>query len=469
MGKLALLLLLPLFLVSAGAEDVSGEDCVLSAGGIPETSLLFDLDLHTAQRCQENAALRLSRQEGIAGLYFIFDREYESLTLTEEETGSEAVLSTEGVLHYYVDLQPLFGHVPKALTVSFSSGEAALNELRLFTPGELPDWVQRWKKIPEGGADLLLLSTHGDDEQLFFAGLLPWYAGEQGKRVQVVYFTDHRNLTSSRVHEMLDGLWAVGVRDYPVFGAYDDYYTFDREDAYRYYESTGHPRKELLRFVTEQLRKYRPLVAVGHDPKGEYGHGMHQLTADLLMEAVQISSEPDAFPELDEKYGCWSVPKCYLHLYPENRITMNWDIPMERFNGLTAYQVTKERGFPCHASQVKDFTWYFRGAELAFQVEKYSPCQYGLYQTSVGLDRDKGDFFEHLEAFQKEPSSRAPGPEPEAGTEPIQREPTKPEETQPMEPQPMAEKNWLIVPAVGTAVLTLLTLCLSLPSSKENS
>ena len=469
MGKLALLFLLPLLFVPAAAEDVSGMDCVLSSQGIPEAVLLFDMDLHTTQRCRENASLRLSRQEGIAGLYFVFDREYESLTLTEEETGMEAVLSTEGVLHYYVDIQKLFGSTPKALTVTFSSGEAELNELRLFTPGELPDWVQRWQIMPEGGADLLLLSAHGDDEQLFFAGLLPWYAGEQGKRVQVVYFTDHRNLTSSRVHEMLDGLWAVGVRDYPVFGAYDDYYTFDKEEAYRYYESTGYPKQELLRFVTKQLRKYRPLVAVGHDPKGEYGHGMHQLTAELLMEAVLLSSEPDAFPELDEQYGCWSVPKCYLHLYPENQITMNWDIPLKSFGSLTAYQVTKEQGFPCHKSQIKDFAWYFRGSELASQVEKYSPCQYGLYQTTVGLDTDDADFFEHLEDFHKEPSGRTPPLETEAAAEPIQTAPPQPEQTPPSEPRQQAEKNWLILPAVGTAVLTLLTRFLSLPSKKENS
>lgn len=469
MGKLVLLLIMFLLLVPAAAEDVSGEDCVLSSHGIPEVGMLFDMDLHTPQRCQENAVLHLSQKEGIAGVYFVFDEAYDSLTLTAAETGAEAVLSTEGVLHDYVDVQKLFGAAPKALTVTFSSGDAMLNELRLFPPGELPDWVQRWRKIPEGGADLLLLSTHGDDEQLFFAGLLPWYAGEQGKRVQVVYFTDHRNLTCSRVHEMLDGLWAVGVRDYPVFGAFDDYYTFDKEDAYRYYESTGHPKQELLGFVTEQLRKYRPLVAVGHDPEGEYGHGMHQLTAELLMEAVQLSSEPDAFPDLDEQYGCWSVPKCYLHLYPENQITMNWDIPLEHFHGMTAYQVTKELGFPCHKSQIKDFAWYFRGSELASQVEKYSPCQYGLYQTTVGTDTDGADFFEHLEEFSKEPSSRTPPRKTEAAPEPIQTDPPQPEQIPPPEPRQPAENNWLLLPAVGTAVLALLTRCLSLPAKKENS
>lgn len=460
MGKLPLVLIVLLLLIPAAAgEDVSEQSSVLSATGIRNRSMLFDMDMETAQSCSENSRLNLFREEGIGGLYFVFDREYHSLTV--EAPGKEAVVSVDGILHYYLDLQSLWKETPQKVSICFSSGEPELGELRIFTPGEIPDWVQRWKKIPEGKADLLLLSAHGDDEQLFFAGLLPWYAGEQGLRVQVVYLTDHRNLTSCRVHEMLDGLWAVGVGDYPVFGAYDDYYTFDLQDAYRYYEATGHPRRELLGFVTEQLRRYRPLVAVSHDPDGEYGHGMHQLAADLLMEAVRISSEPDEFPEQDEQYGSWLVPKTYLHLYREHEITMNWDVPLEHFGGMTAYEVTKKLGFPSHASQEKDFAWYFRGAEQAAEVEKYSPCRYGLYQTAVGLDTGKGDFFQHLEDYRKEPTPTAP-------PDPTQPEPTHPTVPAKQEERklPPAERNWILLPALGTLVLTVLTASLQPPASK---
>lgn len=172
--------------------------------------------------------------------------------------------------------------------------------------------MEQWSKIPQGEADLLLLSTHGDDEQLFFAGLLPWYAAQQGKRVQVVYFTDHRNITSIRVHEMLRGLWTVGVRDYPVFGAFPDYYTFDMEDAYSFYEEEGFSRETLLDFVTRQLRYYRPLVAVGHDEKGEYGHGMHQLTSDLLKKRWKpVPTAPDSrIPPRSTAFGRFPKPIC---------------------------------------------------------------------------------------------------------------------------------------------------------------
>lgn len=471
-AALPLFILLLCCLPTAAAEDVSGENCVVASSGVPAVEALFDMDLETAQSCAEDASVRFYHADGIASVYLVFDREYGFLTLTEEETGRTAAVSTGGMLHFFLDLEECFGAAPRKVTLRFSTGEARLNELRLFTPGELPDWVQRWEKIPEGEADLLLLSTHGDDEQLFFAGLLPWYAGEKGYRVQVVYFTDHRNLTSHRVHEMLNGLWAAGVRDYPVFGPFADYYTFDMEDAYRYYESTGHPRQELLGFVTEQLRRYRPLVAVGHDVAGEYGHGMHKLTADLLMEAVQISSEPDAFPELDEKYGTWLVPKTYLHLYPDNPITMDWDIPLAAFDGMTAYEVSKQKGFPCHASQMEDFAWYFRGADRASDVEKYSPCQYGLYQTTVGEDTGQGDFFEHLEEYRTEPvpteSTREtePAPEPQPALSSTAVPETLPERG---ETADSAEKNWILLPLVGTIVLTVLTVCLSVPAFGKNT
>lgn len=466
MGKLALLLSLLLFCAPAAkGEGTLGEERVVAAGGIPEVSMLFDGEEQSPQHIEDGAWLWLDCAPECASVYLIFDRPYGTLTLADRETHEEITVDTGGMLHFFLDLEECFGYSPQAATISFSDGEGELNELYLFPPGEVPDWVQRWQQNP-GEADLLLLSAHGDDEQLFFAGLLPFYAGEKGYRVQVVYFTDHRNLTTHRVHEMLDGLWAVGVRDYPVFGPFDDYYTFDLEDAYRYYEDCGFSRQGLLSFVTEQLRRFRPLVAVGHDLAGEYGHGMHQLTADLLTKAVAVSADPEAFPQTAEEYGPWQVPKTYLHLYPEKEIVMDWDVPLASFDGMTAYEVTRDRGFPCHKSQVADFAWYYRGADRAEDVGKYSPCRYGLYSSTVGEDTGAGDFFEHLEHYRQPPPETEPPQMTQAAT--------APEETQPMErpaptepPEGKWERNWLLLPALGTAVLTVLTVCISAPASKE--
>lgn len=461
---LLLLFLLLLPLQRAAAEDVSAAARVCTAAGIADREALFDMDMLSSQRIRAGASVTLSARDGISGLYLVFDLPYASVTLTEDERS--VAVDTGGILHFYLDVENALGRLPQSVELTFSSGEAALNELRIFSPGDLPDWVQRWDTIPQGGADLLLLSTHGDDEQLFFAGLLPWYAAEQGCRVQVVYFTDHRNMVPYRVHEMLNGLWAVGVRDYPVFGAFPDYYTFDMEDAYEFYEAEGYSRQALLGFVVENLRYYRPLVAVGHDEKGEYGHGMHQLTADLLKQAAVCSADGTRFPESAAQYGAYQVPKTYLHLYRENAITMDWDIPMESFGGKTAYQVTRDLGFAAHESQQADFAWYFRGADRAAQVERYSPCQFGLYRSTVGADTGKGDFFENLEPyrFPEEPETVPP-------TQPPTPEPPQPSPA----PAPRtaaasaAEKNWLAIPAAGTAALAILTACFAASRQKEKN
>lgn len=459
---LILFLFICLFSCRALAEDVSSPARLITANGISDPDALFDMDTEESQSVRKDAFLLLSAKDGISGLYLIFDLPYASVTLTEDER--TVTVDTGGMLHFYLDVEKALGRLPQSVTLTFSSGDARLNELRLFSPGELPDWVEQWKKIPQGEADLLLLSTHGDDEQLFFAGLLPWYAAEQGKRVQVVYFTDHRNFTHSRVHEMLRGLWAVGVRDYPVFGAFPDYYTFDMEDAYSFYEGEGYSREELLAFVIRQLRYYRPLVAVGHDEKGEYGHGMHQLTADLLKKAVEASADEASFPESARQLGTWQVPKTYLHLYPQNRIVMNWDIPLEAFSGKTAYEVTKELGFPCHESQVSDFAWYFRGANRAADVERYSPCIYGLWHSTVGPDSGAGDFFENLEPTEPPvPETEPTSPPPtEAPTQAPTEEITEPD----AQPSVTAEQAWPFIPAAGTVLLLLLVVLYKIKQPK---
>lgn len=432
----SVLCLVSVCFLAVGAEDLTHPESITYSSGISDSTMLCDGDQETAQTCRENAFLTLEEPQGIAGLYLVFDKPYGTITLSAPE-GEECLLDTGGILHYFVDVQACFGGTPERLTLCFSDGEASVNELRLFGPGAVPDWVQRWEKIPDGQTDLMLFSAHGDDEQLFFTGLLPWYGAELGYRVQVVYFTDHRNLTSARVHEMLNGLWAVGIRDYPVFGAFADYYTFDLQDAYGFYAAQGQPEETLLSFFVENLRRGCPKVAVTHDPKGEYGHGMHQLCADLLKKAVAVSNDPEQFPELTAQYGTWDVPKTYLHLYPENTVTMDWDIPMESFDGKTAFQVTRDLGFAAHTSQQKDFAWYFRGVQRAADIPKYSPCFYGLYRSTVGEDREKNDLFEniHRDSPQADPVS----PIPEQSN------------------LSAADRSWLLLPAVGTAVLTILT------------
>lgn len=389
--------------MAAGAEEaknLSGVELVAESRGFGGLDFLFDGEASYGKASAEEAGLTLKHPEGIGSIYLIFDLEYGPYTVTNGDTGEIKQWGEQGFAHDFLDLEALFGAAPGSVTLDFPNGRVCLCELYVFSPGEVPDFVQQWEPPKQGQTDLALFSTHGDDEQIFFAGLLPYYAGELGYQVQVIYLTDHRNMTRVRVHEMLNGLWNVGITSYPVFGRFDDFLTYDREEAYRIFERLGYSGETLLSFVVEQLRRFRPLVAVGHDFAGEYGHGQHMVYADLLSKAVELSADISAFPESAEQHGLWEVPKTYFHLYREGAITLDWDLPLERFGGLTAFEVTKERGFPCHETQQYPvFRRQLYSFPNAAAVDKYNPCAYGLYRSTVGEDVEKDDFFENLVTY----------------------------------------------------------------------
>lgn len=384
------------------AEDISGRSLVTAYSGARDIGGLFN-KLHVDElKLKSGAAITLSHEGGIGSLYLVFVLEYGVYTVTNEDTGESHTWGEHGFLHEFLDLEEAFGTTPTSVTLHFDNGDAVLNEIYAFTSGETPTFVQKWEPPLDGKTDLVLFSTHGDDEQLFFAGLLPYYAVERDYQVQVVYLTNHRNVTLCRTGEMLNGLWAVGVKAYPVFGTFFDFEAESLPEAYLWYEIWGTSKEELLSFVVEQIRRFRPKVAVGHDFDGEYGHYMHILYTDLLVQALEISNDETRFPELAEKYGVWDVPKTYIHLYPENPIVMDWDTPLESFDDMTAFEVTKKLGFPCHLSQQIYFDWYFSGINRADEIQLFSPCKYGLYRSTVGLDVQKNDFFENLTTHEED-------------------------------------------------------------------
>ena len=390
--------------------EVSGyRDSVFLTDGITDTYLAS---------AKTGAILTITSDSPMGALYLMFDLEYGPYTITDNESGNVMTAGQNLFLHEYVDLLAGFGKSTSSVTIRFEKGAVHLGEIRAFVPGAEPTDVQIWDAPLDGRADLMLLSTHGDDEQLFFAGLLPYYAGELDYNVQVVYFTNHRPYC--RPHEMLNGLWAVGVRNYPVFGDQIDFLDKSMEKTYMIYAACGYPREKMLGFVVDQIRRFRPMVIVGHDFKGEYGHGMHMVYSDLLKDALEISADPTAYPDSANQYGTWDVPKTYIHLYQENPIVLDYDKPLEAFGGMTAFEVSRQLGFPCFISQLD--SWFIKWIEYdyvpksimekakdadpisqglsyitkASQFKNFSPCEFGLYRSTVGEDVLKNDFLEHI-------------------------------------------------------------------------
>ena len=265
-----------------------------------------------------------------------------------------------------------------------------LTEVYAFSEGELPDWVHIWQP-PCEKADLLLLPTHADDEHLWFGGAMPYYAGELGYRVQVVYMTYHAS-QPWRFHELLNGLWTVGVRNYPVF--VDKFRDTVAAKPGLYAAESIYGRDKVVEFQVETLRRFAPRVILAHDINGEYGHGAHRLNASTLLEALKIYENPSVYPESAEKYGITPVQKCYLHLWRENPITVSWsDKLLSRFGGRSAYEMAVE-GYHCHKSQL---IW----SNYVLERGSYDCRKFGLAYTTVGPDTPgQNDLFEHVTLWE---------------------------------------------------------------------
>ena len=259
-------------------------------------------------------------------------------------------------------------------------GRMNIAEMRIFSRGDLPDYVQRWNE-PCQKADLLVISTHPDDELIFLGGTIPYYAGELGKAVQVAYVVP---AMPERRLELLDGLWHCGVRNYPAFGKFKDRFSTKLTVMQ---QSWG--KKRLDNFIVRLYREFRPDVVVSQDLNGEYGHGGHKAVADAAARAVGLAAKADYDTDSAKSHGVWQVSKLYLHLYPEGQVRMDWRMPLNAFGGKTAFDIASE-AFQFHVSQQKGL--YF--------VEDFGPYDnaiFGLYVSSVGEDLVKKDFFENIQ------------------------------------------------------------------------
>lgn len=396
------LLLCAALTVSAGAEEAVYTGSAFEAEGFSNSKRLWDGSQTTWSATKDGGRITVSREDGVAGLYLLFDRPPQPWTLNGTVACGE-----DGFLHQYVDVSALLGSVPAGLTLDFPAG-TALSEIYAFSPGDLPGWVQRWEP-PLEEADLMLVSTHSDDEQLFFAGLLPYYAVERELDVQVVYFVQHFEVNGQqdhrRPHEQLDGLWTVGIRNYPIISDFPDLYAESKNRvealsrAKAVFRRAGAEDEDFVGYLVSCIRRCRPLVVAGHDLDGEYGHGAHVLCADALTRAVEAAAGPGQYPGEP-----WAVEKLYLHLYEENPVVLDLDTPSDRLGGKSPFQVTQE-GFACHKSQ--HWTWFYKwiyGTKAnpitrAADIRTYSPCRYGLYYTAAGPDEAGDDLFEHVETY----------------------------------------------------------------------
>jgi LmbE family N-acetylglucosaminyl deacetylase len=340
----------------------------------------------------EYLSISIPQRDGSGGIYIQWGVVPERWQLEISEDGSnwtDAYQSTTRFINEYVPL----GRIPSHVRIEAAgSWTMSVSEINVFAGTSLPASVQQWQPTVQK-ADLMVIPAHPDDEVIYFGGTLPSYSGQQHKHTVVVYMTSSPMI---RKFEALDGLWSVGVREYPVFLGLPNKYSSTLKDAAK---SWGGEDKTVALLV-EQIRRFKPDVIVTHDEMGEYGHGAHRLTSAAVEQAVKASPDSQKFIASAAKYGTWVVKKCYIHLLKDNETRMNWEEPLTAFDGKTAEEMAKV-GYACHVSQ------HFHDRPVE-DSGKYDNSLFGLYYSSVGPDIKGGDFFENVKKVPMAETSSTP-------------------------------------------------------------
>lgn len=349
-----------------------------------EASELKDDNYNTHISIGTTDTIKVSSSIPITGLYIVYN--IDSAIGDIYYNGSHIMIGDKGFLHEYINIAST-----RELEITYKNG-ADLKEIYAFA-GSIPDWVQKWNP-PYEDADLLLFSAHSDDEHLYFAGLIPTMVNA-GKKVEVVYVVDHSN-NPIRLDERLDGLWTAGIKNYPLLGNVPDKLSSSLGAAIANLSMGNLTTDDVIKFEVDAIRRFKPEVVVTHDENGEYGHGQHRLTTYALKEALKVVDDKNYVTD----YEPFMPYKAYIHLYGQNKITMDYDTPLAYFDGKTAYEVSGD-AFAMHVSQLKSWfvKWYY-GENYSYktmkEIKTYNPMYYGLYYSAVGYENVNNDMFYNI-------------------------------------------------------------------------
>lgn len=298
----------------------------------------------------------------VRNVFVAFKHDPVPFTLSQYDANGTLLKSEPGlmILNY---AYPLAGGC-RSLEIIVGESEMTLTSLYMYGEGDIPDFHPF--KEAEGKLDYLIVATHCDDDVLFLGAIPPLLGMERGKSGTVLYLACSSRL---RMDEGLNGAWTMGIRISPQFSPFGDVQ-----------KRTNNKFKlnEVTPFIVRELRKFKPDLVIGQDVKGEYGHWQHVDGVIALRDAVVLAADPNYDPESYEQYGAWQVKKLYLHLYPEDPLTLDINTPLDSFEGKTALEVLQE-AFRCHKSQ--------RNSRHAGRTDGvYDPSRFGLAFTTVGPD-----------------------------------------------------------------------------------
>ena len=167
------------------------------------------------------------------------------------------------------------------------------------------------------------------------------------------------------------------------------------------------------------------------------------LFSHAVAESVETSNDSSVFPESASNYGTWDVPKTYLHLYTENKITMNLRLPLSRMGNRTSIEV-QTAAYKKHVSQ--QWCWIYVSDDY-----EYSCADFGLYRSTVGTDTGN-DMLENVTTYEEKKRIEEESKAAEESSK--QEESLKTAEKEEIREQKAAKKR-NIVPVIIIAVLVV--------------
>ena len=391
--------------LEASITSSGGEDC----SQVNDDYFVYTDIEGSTQRFEAGSKITITAEEPIRALYIKWYYAPDPWKL--QVNGMEYPCGQKDYVQEYVEIPKEHGDVTSVTMVLGDSAERII-DIYALSDGPLPDFVHVWDD-PYEEADVLLISTHADDEVLFFGGLIPTYVDRSNSmdsgniRLQVAYFTDFFQSEPYRVQELLEGLWIMGLRNYPQLGEFYDNYSESYEEAAGQFDHDA-----CLEYIVRTIRRFKPQVVIGQDPvNGEYGHGGHMWCAGLIKEALPLTNDAGSYPDSAAQYGLWEVPKVYFHLYSEQQIEFDARVPLESFGGKTAIEVANE-AYDAHWSQ-SSWMWFKvsdgQDPELAEYGDKLNCTKFGLYQSTVGEDTGLNDILEHIVLYDVQKGTTAAG------------------------------------------------------------
>ena len=405
MKKWLTALLLTLLMVLAAstacaleATDITGECKITNSSSKRKNTMMTDKKYTSYWEANKTKdpyiQAKAPEEQLIGGVYVCFGSLPDSWEIQVSEDGKKWETAAQGPAYYHAWV-PL-EEPARYARVKVTTGKQftlRVNEIFFLSEGDKPDWVQDWQPTPEK-ADIMFISTHPDDELIFFGGAIPTYAVEMQRDVVVAYYT---RSNSTRSSELLNALWYMGVRTYPVIGTGSDkmYKQLDKAYSYVGNGSVARGKNTVNEWMVELYRKYKPEVVVTHDIDGEYGHAMHMMVSDAAYNAIALAANEDEYTDLTVAYGTWEVKKFYRHLWKENQIKFDWNVPLASMGGATGLELADSAFEIFHKTQETS------GQSVMTTGLEYDNGLFGLVYTTVGEDVQKNDFLENIDLSGK--------------------------------------------------------------------